>query len=169
MTLIVCPLAAVEAELARTRPARMVSLLAPEQAAPEAPTGVRQLVLRFHDLAAPAEGLIAPDAALVSQLLAFAAEWTEPAPMLVHCWMGISRSPAAALAIACARAPHRDEAEIATALRRASPTATPNPLIVALADRLLGRDGRLIAAAAAIGRGMQAATGSPFELMARLG
>ena len=42
---------------------------------------------------------------------------------------------------------------IAQALRRASPTATPNIRIVSLADRLLGRDGRMVAAIETIGRG----------------
>ena len=101
---------------------------------------------------------------LVGQLLDFGAAWTEPAPMLVHCWMGISRSPAAALALACARWPDQGEWEIALALRRASPTATPNPLFLAHADRLLRRDGRVVAAARAIGRGAEAAQGRPFRL-----
>jgi hypothetical protein len=37
-------------------------------------------------------------------------------------------------------------------------------LVVALADELLQRDGRLGAAAAAIGRGEEAYGGSPFRL-----
>jgi predicted protein tyrosine phosphatase len=135
--------------------------------APTPPAGVAHLTQRFHDIAEPRPDLIAPGRAMIAELLAFGAAWTEPAPLLIHCWMGISRSPAAALALACAARPELEEMLIAEALRRASPSATPNPLIVALADDLLGRQGRLIAAAAAIGRGADAARGAPFRLAAR--
>lgn len=168
MTLIVCPVHDLAGEIGRSRPARVISLLGPDQAAPDVPGDVARLTLRFHDIAAPSPGLIAPDQARVEALLAFGRAWTEPGPMVVHCWMGISRSPAAALALACAADPSRDEEEIALALRRASPTATPNPLIVALADDLLGRGGRLARAAARIGRGTEAAHGAAFQLPARI-
>ena len=78
--------------------------------------------------------------------------------------MGISRSTASAYATVCALNPRRDEATIAQALRRASPTATPNALIVSLADRLLGREGRMIAAIETIGRGDLTAEAAPFRL-----
>jgi predicted protein tyrosine phosphatase len=169
MTLIVSPLQSVAAQLARSRPARVVSLLSPEQAAPDIAPGLPRLALHFHDIAAPRRGLTPPDRAMVERLLAFAAAWSEPAPMLVHCWMGVSRSTAAALVLACALDPARDEQEAASALRRASPTATPNPLMVALADDILGRDGRLKAAADRIGRGQDADGGHPFAFPARRG
>ncbi|MGB6467238.1 MAG: protein tyrosine phosphatase, partial [Xanthobacteraceae bacterium] len=60
--------------------------------------------------------------------------------------------------------PQRGEREIAQALRRASPTATPNIRIVSLADKLLDRDGRMIAAIETIGRGALAAEATPFRL-----
>ena len=167
MTLIVCPLHAVETELARHRPARMLSLLAPGQEPPPAPPAMPRLVLRFHDVAAPAPGLVAPDRSMMQALLDFAAGWTEPGPLLAHCWMGISRSTAAALIIACAVDPTGDEGGFARMLRQASPAATPNPLMTALADDLLGRRGRLAAAVAAIGRGEEAASGAAFQLAAR--
>jgi predicted protein tyrosine phosphatase len=63
----------------------------------------------------------------------------------------------------CALNPDRPEIEIAHELREASPTASPNPRIVALADALLGRDGRMIAAIESIGRGIPAEV-LPFRL-----
>jgi predicted protein tyrosine phosphatase len=54
--------------------------------------------------------------------------------------------------------------ELAQALRRASPTATPNRRLVALADDRLGRQGRMIAAITAIGRGADCYEGAPFAL-----
>ena len=53
---------------------------------------------------------------------------------------------------------------IARALRDASPTATPNIRIVSLADRMLGRNGRMVAAIQAIGPGMAAYSSEPFRL-----
>jgi predicted protein tyrosine phosphatase len=60
--------------------------------------------------------------------------------------------------------PQSEERMIASALRRASPTATPNLRIVTLADRLLGRDGRMIEAVEEIGPGTIAAEALPFRL-----
>jgi predicted protein tyrosine phosphatase len=53
---------------------------------------------------------------------------------------------------------------IAQQIRSISATATPNPRIVAIADRLLARDGRMVAAVEAIGRGEMAYEGIPFRL-----
>jgi predicted protein tyrosine phosphatase len=65
---------------------------------------------------------------------------------------------------ACALNPHRDEITIARQIRRASPTAMPNRRLVALADHLLGRGGRMVAAIEAIGPGLAAAEGRPFRI-----
>ena len=105
-----------------------------------------------------------PEEAHVADLLKFVRRWDRRAPLVVHCFAGISRSTASAYASVCALNPHRDEASIAQALRRASPTATPNIRIVSLADRLLQRDGRMIAAIETIGRGEIALEGEPFRL-----
>ena len=75
---------------------------------------------------------------------------------------GISRSTAAAF-VTCALSPDRSEASIAQALRRASPTAKPNIRIVALADDMLGRNGRMVDAITAIGPGVLAEA-FPFRL-----
>ncbi len=166
MTLIVSPLEQLKGQMYRAPPARIVSLLAPGQTPPKLPP-VPRLALAFHDIDAPRRGLTPPDRVMVEALLEFAADWREPGPMLIHCWMGISRSPAAALILACALRPERSEMDAAEALRAASPTATPNPLMIALADDLLGRQGRLVAAAAAIGRGADASTGGAFRLAVR--
>ena len=66
--------------------------------------------------------------------------------------------------IAAALAPKRDEAELAQTLRALSPSATPNPRLIAVADALLERNGRMIEAIQSIGRGADAFEGTPFEL-----
>ncbi|WP_158916135.1 tyrosine phosphatase family protein [Caulobacter sp. S45] len=166
MTLIVCPLDAVADQIVRHSPARLISLLSPTGVEPPVWSGPH-LSLRFHDIAEPREGFTPPDAEMVDRLLAFGAAWTEPAPLLVHCWLGISRSTAAAYILACALDPSRSELEVAQVLRGAAPQATPNPLLVRLADARLGREGRMNAAITEIGRGCDADQGAPFMLKAR--
>lgn len=170
MTLFVCPLSQVETARALHRPSHLVSLLSPTSAAeawPGAAASETCLRLAFHDIAEAREGFTPPDAALVARLLDFAAGWDPARPMLVHCWAGVSRSTAAAFIIACQRAPERSEAEIAQALRAAAPYATPNPLMVSLADTALNREGRMSAAIARIGRGADTFEGALFELPLR--
>ena len=143
-----------------------MSLLADEDhiERPSAIVEANHLWLRLHDISSPLDGYVMPDEAHVADLLKFVRRWDRRTPLVVHCYAGISRSTASAYASVCALNPHRDEASIAQALRRASPTATPNIRIVSLADRLLGRDGRMVAAIETIGRGEIALEGNPFRL-----
>jgi len=83
---------------------------------------------------------------------------------VIHCFAGISRSTASAFIVACALDPQRDEHDIARAIRDSSATASPNTRLVALADALLAREGRMVAAIDAIGRGVIAEEGVPFRL-----
>jgi predicted protein tyrosine phosphatase len=111
--------------------------------------------------------LVLPSDVHVTALLEFVKRWDRKAPMLIHCYAGVSRSTAAAFIAACALSPDRDEHEIAAAIRRNSPTATPNSRLVALADAMLQRNGRMKAAIAHIGRGADCFEGPPFALELR--
>jgi predicted protein tyrosine phosphatase len=122
------------------------------------------LVLSLDDITAPMDGYIAPGEEHVTRLIEFVGGWDRAAPMVVHCYAGISRSTAGAYVAACTLNPTRDELEIAQAIRRASRTAMPNPRIVALADRLLKRDGRMVRAIETIGPGDFSEEGVPFRL-----
>jgi predicted protein tyrosine phosphatase len=122
------------------------------------------LVLSMDDIAMPMDGYTAPADEHVSQLIKFVTGWDRAAPLVVHCYAGISRSSASAFVSACALNPKRDEMQIAWELRNASRTAMPNVRIVSLADRLLKRDGRMVRAIEAIGRGDFATEGTPFLL-----
>lgn len=166
--MIVCGLSEVERIIAQRRPSHLVTLLDPASMI-ETPTGLaadRHLRVGVNDIAEIMEGLVCPSESIVADLLAFAKGWDETAPMLVHCWAGISRSTAAAFTIACERSAPGKEAEIAWAIRNAAPHAYPNRRIVALADDLLGRQGRMVDAVNAIGLG-EYAVGFPFDLAAR--
>lgn len=120
------------------------------------------LFLGMHDITEPMDGYLAPAEAQVDELLAFVRRWDRAAPLVIHCFAGVSRSTAAAYIAACALSPGRDEAEIAQELRASSPTATPNRRLVALADAKLGREGRMLQAIDAIGRGQDCQEGVPF-------
>jgi predicted protein tyrosine phosphatase len=84
---------------------------------------VRHLQLAFHDIVEPVPGLAAPDRGLVQAVLDFGRASEDERALLIHCWAGISRSSAAAYAIACDRNPGF-ERDIAIELRRRSPSAT---------------------------------------------
>lgn len=120
------------------------------------------LFLGFNDITEIMDGMTPPGAEHIDQYISFLEGWDRATPLVVHCFAGISRSTAAGFIAACALQPQRDEHEIAREIRKASPSATPNALLVALADERLGRDGRMSAAVKAIGRGADAYAGEPF-------
>ena len=162
----VCSLSRLHETVTGTGARHVVSLIG-DEARLDRPSGIapeNHLWLKLHDISTPLDGYIIPEESHVAELIDFVRRWDRGAPLVVHCFAGISRSTASAYASVCALNPHRDEASIAQALRRASPTATPNIRIVALADRLLGRNGRMTAAIETIGRGMTAEAGTPFRL-----
>jgi predicted protein tyrosine phosphatase len=167
MVLIVSPLSQVAAVLRARKPSHVLTLLAPEAEHPVC-GDASHLVLRFNDISAAMNGLIAPSAEMVRKILDFGVAWsavTPPrAPLLIHCFAGISRSTAAAYILACAFSGPGREGALAINLRKASPTATPNSLMIALADEMLGREGRMIRAIQIIDRGAFAAEGVPFDL-----
>lgn len=141
---------------ARTlRPSHLISLVetahqppTPRQVHPE-----RHLRVEIHDITEPMVDCVLPDAHHVSRLLDFVDGWSGEAPLLVHCMAGISRSTAAALIALSVKTAVREE-DAARRLRRLAPHAQPNPRLIALADDLMGREGRLVAACAAIGPGL---------------
>ena len=172
MPIIVCPLSRAP-ELARDRrPSHVVSLLDPGSPFPSLPgyTDARHLRLPIHDIEAETDGQDALCDSRMRTILDFVGGWGREAPILIHCWAGISRSTATAYITACAHNPGADEAEIALALREASPTASPNRRFIALADAELGRGGRMRRAIDAIGRGPpwhEVGEATPFMLPSR--
>lgn len=165
-SLHVSPLSKLHETVASVRASHLVTLINVNTVV-ERPASIpesRHLFLGLSDIVAPMDGHVVPAQEHVGRFLAFVRDWDRNAPLVIHCWAGISRSTAAAYIAACALGPQRDEEEIAQALRAASPSATPNARLVAIADEALGRDGRMIAAIDRIGRGADAFEGTPFAL-----
>jgi predicted protein tyrosine phosphatase len=169
MSLIVCGLAHVAPLIAARHPSHMITLLDPASMI-ETPAGLepeRHLRIGVNDIVEPMEDLVLPDQTVVDRILGFGRGWDEGRPMLIHCWAGISRSTATAFILACDRSPDCDEHAIARALRCAAPHAYPNRRIVALADGVLGRGGRMVEAVDAMGDNGFVSSGAPFDFPAR--
>lgn len=165
--IVVCPLDRIAEVAVRHRAREMVTLMAAGQDfhRPGVIDAGRHLKLEMNDISFSGSGkLVGPQEEHVGRLIGFVREWNRELPLLIHCWMGISRSPAAAVIAALALYPEQDERALAARLREASPHATPNARLIAIADRLLERQGRLISAISGIGRGADAGCGLPFTL-----
>ncbi len=162
----VCPLSKLDETLRRTGAEQVISLLSGETGI-ERPLGIARnnhLVLRFNDITEMRDDLVLPNEDHIRRMTEFADQWDRNRPLLVHCWAGISRSPAAAAIIALALEPARDEKQLALDLRHLSAPATPNIMMIKLADALLQRNNRLVDAIEGIGRGEDAFEGNSFLL-----
>ena len=164
--LVICGLENVAEVMADEAPSHVVSILA-DKTFPDLP-GTRHLRLRFHDIDKDQDGLLAPAAPAVRELLDFTAGWPRTQPLVIHCLLGVSRAPAAALAVLCQKNPGR-EADSVRALAQAAPGVRPNRAVVALADGLLGCEGRLVSASRALGGGPYRGLPGVFRLAAMLG
>jgi predicted protein tyrosine phosphatase len=134
---------------------------------PATPTAIpagRHLRLAMHDIVEAQLDMTLPAAAHVAELLDFVEDWDRRDPMLIHCYAGISRSTAAAFIAICALNPGTPEALIAKGLRQSSDTASPNRLFVAIADKVLGREGRMIEAVRPMGPSRLAPECIPFAV-----
>jgi predicted protein tyrosine phosphatase len=169
-SLHVCPLSQLERTVEVSRARRLVTVIndGTPVMRPAIIASEHHLRLSVNDITLPHPGLVHPSTEHIEALLAFVASWGGEGDMVVHCWAGISRSTAAAFVALCALNPEVAEDEIATALRAASPTATPNALMVEIADEILSRRGRMIEAIEGIGHGEATNEGRPFSLPSRL-
>jgi predicted protein tyrosine phosphatase len=165
-TLHVSSLSRMHETVASTGASHVVTLIN-ERTVVQRPASIladRHLFIGVSDIVEPLEGHITPAHDHVARLMTFMRGWDRASPIVIHCWAGISRSTAAAYISVCMLNPERDEREVAFALRAASPSATPNARLVAIADEIMGRDCRMSRAVSAIGRGADAFEGAPFQL-----
>lgn len=162
--IIVTPLSKLGQQMKAHRPSHVVTLTSGD--VPDLGEDYRgqRLALTFNDIIEPRDNLIMPVENHVQQLLDFAQQWDRQVPLLIHCYAGVSRSTAAAFIVASALQPDQDEVRLAQDLRKLSPQATPNIRLIALADAMLGRKGRMEQAIRAIGRGVDTFEGAVFSL-----
>lgn len=164
------PLGKVDATISGHNIGRLISIINKDTMidTPAALRAEQHLKLAMNDISSPKDGLVLPDELHVKRLIEFIDDWDLERSMLVHCWAGVSRSTAGVYITLCRLNEDRAEKEIALALRKASPTATPNIRLVSLADDLLGRDGRMVDAISMIGTGEMTYEGLVFSLPADL-
>ena len=165
-TLAVCPLSDLERVVATHSASHVLTVVSPDMAV-QRPAGIapeHHLILHFNDVGKAAPGMVVAGTSDIDRMIAFAREWPRDAAMVIHCWLGVSRSTASAMVVAATLAPDRAEREIAAELRFQAPFASPNPRILQLADIALGRDGRLMDAGREIGRGADCWQGTPFTM-----
>jgi predicted protein tyrosine phosphatase len=131
----------------------VLSILDPEWPEPEAFEDFDphfRTTLRFHDAIEPDSAVVLPQKSDVDAILAFGRGAGDVRHLLIHCHAGISRSTAAMLMILAQAHPRETEDAIVDRLLEIRPQAWPNSRMIAFADELLGRDGRLNAAVASI-------------------
>lgn len=147
----VCGLAALPSLMTELQPSHIVSLLGddPFPGTPDCVVEDGHLKLHFHDITEPMEGYILPDRVHLETLLEFSQRWQQSGPLVIHCYAGVSRSTAAALAVLCSYNEGREQ-DAAHLLRARAPHAFPNRRMIDLADDLLACGGRLRDAVAAM-------------------
>jgi predicted protein tyrosine phosphatase len=162
----VCSLARLHDTVAQVGASHIVTLLRliNRVERPATIAELNHLILGMDDIPTPMDGYVHPAEDHVHDLIKFVQGWDRRAPLVMHCYAGISRSTAAAFISACALNPGRAEVSIARAIRNSSATAMPNVMLVSHADRILGRNGRMMAAVEALGPGRAALEGEPFRL-----
>jgi len=162
----VCSLAALPDTVKATGASHVLTVMAnvDQVQRPVSVLPANHLKVAMDDITEHADGFVAPSEQHIEKVLAFVRGWDRNAPLVVHCYAGISRSTASAFAAACMLNPRKDEISIARQIRAASPIAQPNRLIVSLADKLLGRDGRMLRALDEMGPGSMIVEGRPFRV-----
>ncbi|HEY9456065.1 MAG TPA: protein-tyrosine phosphatase family protein [Bradyrhizobium sp.] len=162
----VCSLAALPETVRATGASHILTVMAniDQVQRPASVLEANHLKVSMDDITQEMDGFLAPSQEHIERVLNFVRSWDRGAPLVVHCYAGISRSTASAFAAACMLNPHRNEIEIARQIRARSPIASPNRLIVTLADKALGRDGRMLRALDEMGPGSMTMEGRPFRV-----
>ncbi|KAA2237817.1 tyrosine phosphatase family protein [Salinarimonas soli] len=130
----------------------VLSIIDPDWPDPEAFTAYdphHRTLLRFHDIIDPLPGQVMPRRDHVEAVLQFGEDLARSRDerteghLLVHCHMGISRSTAAMTMLMAQAQPEESEDALFAHLAEIRPQAWPNSVMIAFADDMLGRKGRL--------------------------
>ena len=134
----VCSLAALPETVKATGASHVLTVMArvDQVQRPDSVLEANHLRVQVDDIVEPIDGFVAPSDIHIERVLNFVRGWDRRAPLVVHCYAGISRSTASAFAAACMLNPHRDEMAIARADPRRLPDRGAEP-----ADRQPRRQG----------------------------
>ncbi|WP_085375552.1 tyrosine phosphatase family protein [Magnetospirillum sp. ME-1] len=155
-TMSICGLDELADELEAFNPTHVISILDPGEDDHDPlvfPGLIKVLSLRFFDLHAMG-GVVGrsldrqgrnehPSVDHAESIIQFGRVIPAGARVLIHCWAGVSRSTAAAYVLACLHMTTDEAMDLILGLR---PGAMPNRLIVRFADKILGFEGRMVAA-----------------------
>ena len=144
----------------------LVSIGSPESRRPDGfePSNPLHLRLQFDDVTSEtpslrSEPVSPPRPHHIEQLIDLADKLLSAPLVYCHCAAGISRSTAAAFILHCIARPAGQEDEAMRAVLEDNPFASPNRLMVKLADEQLERSGRMIEAIEDVRRRLD----SPFD------
>src|SRR5437868_7239199 len=115
----VCSLAALPDTVKSTGASHVLTVMAnvDQVQRPVSVLAANHLKVSMDDITESIDGFVAPSDQHIEKVLNFVRGWDRSAPMVVHCYAGISRSTASAFADACALNPHRNEIESARQTR----------------------------------------------------
>ncbi len=119
------------------------------------------LRLMFHDAVEPASGTVLAAEEQIAALITFAHAWSRNRPLVVNCYAGRSRSPAALMIVLATLYPGK-ERQIVEMVSAGAPHAAPNRHVIALGDRALGCGGHLVKAVEAMPMPVRGFTGTAF-------
>jgi predicted protein tyrosine phosphatase len=125
----------------------LVSLMSPSSMieTPQVIALENHLKLPMEDITGQVDGYITPNRTHIEQLLEFGNRLDSSSGVIVHCTMGMSRSPAAVLILLAQHNPGR-ELEVADTFFHEVPQTNPNTLLLRIGDDLLGCHGDLFSA-----------------------
>ena len=144
----VCSLAALPETVRLTGASHVLTVMAKVEQVqrPDSVLPANHLKVAMDDITEPMDGYVTPSEAHIAQVLDFVRGWDRGAPLARD-----RLAPVVQMAIA-------------RQIRSASPIASPNRLIVSLADKALGRDGRMLRALDDIGPASMMVEGKPFRI-----
>ena len=85
---------------------------------------------------------VLPNKDHIKKIIEFVKTWDQSKPIVIHCWCGVSRSMATAIFIICNFHPNNVDSNVRY-MRKISPHANPNKLMVSMFEKYLNVEGKI--------------------------
>ena len=147
MEIMVTPVSHVYGAVMWRGATHVISLLVNEERPTvKLPPGFNKASHLFLDMddVIDADAVAAPTRQQVQRILDWAKNLPQDSKLLIHCFAGVSRSTAAALAIKVQELGVDRIDDAILWLTHIRPQACPNPIIIKYADEILGANGKLL-------------------------